>query len=197
VAERRPPGGVFATPRPARRGRVALAILLLVAAAGLLVWGLVRQRAPDPAPAALADFSLPAGWADRTAELAPRVKGVRPAYVFSGPVTGNFSADINIVRQPRAATDPPLGRLVELVQDQVRTELRAAVTAQPKPLRMGGEPALAYDYRYTAAGTKLRARQVAVYRGGNVVFVNFTSDERSFDRDVKALDRLTSSWRWR
>jgi hypothetical protein len=202
VAERRPPSGPFATaPRPPDRRRLVrlvLAGVLLAAAAGLLVYGLLARGARQaPPPAALAEFSLPAGWADRTAELAPRVRGTRPEYVFQGPGTAGFAANLNVVRQPRGPDDPPLARLVELVSGQVRTELRATPVGAPRPLSVDHEPALAYDYRYRAGGIPLRARQVAVYHGERVVFLNFTAHERSFTRDVRALDRMIATWRWR
>jgi hypothetical protein len=175
-----------------------LAGVLLAAAAGLLVFGLLARGGREPAQAAgLAEFSLPAGWANRTAELAPRVRGTRPEYVFQGPVSAGFAAGLNVVRQPRAPDDPPLARLLELVSAQVRTELRATPVGAPHTLGMDGEQALAYDYRYTADGTPLRGRQVAVYHGDRVVFLNFTAHERAFARGVRALDRMIATWRWR
>jgi hypothetical protein len=197
LASRRPPPGPFsaAPARPRGRGRLVAGIALLVVAVALLIFGLVRQQAPA-GETALARFSLPAGWTDRTAELAPKVPGVRPAYVFSGPATDGFAADINVVRQARGAADPPLDRLVTLVAAQVRTQLKATPAGKARPLTLDGEQALAYDYRYTTAGKKIRARQIAVYHAGSVVFVNFTTTDRVFARDAKALDQMVSSWRW-
>jgi len=172
-------------------------------AAALLVLGTVRVVGHDPgraaAPAAqppLARFQLPRTWVDRTAELAGRVKGVRPSFVFQGPVTDGFAADVNVVRQPRGPGDPPLDQLVELVAGQVSAQLGATRVGGPRVLALDGERAIAYEYRYQAHGLHLRARQIAVVRGDSVVFVNFTTTERVFARDVRALDQLVASWRW-
>ena len=205
ATRRRPPGPFAAEPAGGdrRRWRVAIGIGLGAAAVALLVVGTLRLAGQDPEPPApapvppLASFDLPRTWVDRTAELAGRVEGVRPSFVFQGPVTDGFAADVNVVRQPRGPGDPPLDRLVDLVAGQVSAQLGATRVGGVRRLTLGGEPALVYEYRYQAHGLRLRARQIAAIRGASVVFVNFTAHERAFARDVRALDQLAASWRWR
>ena len=210
ATRRRPPGPFAAEPgRGPGRGRLLAGAGLAVLAAALLVLGTVllvgRDAGPRAAPAPgaaagddrLASFDLPRTWIDRTAELAGRVKGVRPSFVFQGPVTDGFAADVNVVRQPRGSGDPPLDQLVELVAGQVSAQLDATRLGGRRVLALDGERAVAYDYRYQADGRRLRARQLAVLHGGSVVFVNFTTTERVFARDLRALDQMVASWRWR
>ncbi|HKE97652.1 MAG TPA: DcrB-related protein [Actinomycetes bacterium] len=189
-----PPGGV----RDRRRLRTVAGVLLLIAAVGLLALGVLRVRDRPPAAATpqLARFALPAGWTDRTAALAPRVRGVRPAFVFQGPVHGGFASNLNVVRERRGPQDPPLDQLVELVAASVATELGASPAGPRRRLVVDGAPAIAYDYRYRAGGRRLRARQVTLVHGEGVVFLNFTAAEGAFTRDVRALDQMVASWRW-
>jgi hypothetical protein len=201
-SERRPPDWPFvsaARARPWPRPRTVAGVLLLVVAVGLLALGVLLARdggRPDPAAQPLARFSLPAGWTDRTAELAARVPGVRPELVLQGPVHEGFAGDLNVVRERRGPQDPPLDRLVALVSAQVATRLRASLVGARTRLLVDGAPAVAYDYRYRARGHRLRARQVTIVHGGSVVFLNFTAADRAFARDVRALDQMVASWHW-
>jgi len=84
-----------------------------------------------------------------------------------------------------------------VVGAQVRGVLGASLIGAAGRLAVDGAPAVAYDYRYQARGVPLRARQVAVAHADRVVFLNFTAHERAFARDVRALDQMLASWRWR
>ncbi len=201
AASRRPPAGPFSASRGQVRrpaGRIVLAGLLLITAAVLVIAGVVlRAGGTDPAAdVPQAEFELPAGWTDRTDELADRVPEVQPDYVFQGPATDGFTADLNVVRQPLGAQDPPLPGLVALISEQVVDRLDAERVGETVELELGGTPALAYDYRYEINGMPVRARQVTAVRGDSVVFLNFTAHETAFDEQVPVVDALAGSWRW-
>jgi hypothetical protein len=197
-------------PPVARRppGQLALGILALLGAVALLVYGVVvalgggrgapadRPGNAAAAPPALARFDLPSGWEDRSRDLAGQVAGARPDFVLLGPVGNGFRSNLNVVRQPAGKDTPPLDDLVKIVSDKVKADLSAELVGRPRPLTLGGVPAVAYDYRYQADGRRLQGRQIVAERAGTVVFVNFTADQDAFKQHAEALDVVTRSWRW-
>lgn len=194
----RPPAGTRPAAGPAwlqGRTRVVAGVAALVLAVAAIGLGFVLALGGGDRDAGQVRFEVPEGWADRTEELAGQTPDVRPLKVFTGPETGGYVSRLNVVRRPREDGNPPLAQLAGLARRNLADTLDAQVSP-PRPLRLGGEDAFAYDYRYEADGTPLQGRQVVTYRGGDVVFLNLSAHQTAFGRDAAALDRVVASWRW-
>lgn len=149
----------------------------------------------DAGAASEITIDVPAGWADRTEELAGITPDVQPAKVFVGPTTGGYPSLMNVVHRPRDEGNPPLAEMAGLARDNIRDTLTADVGEQ-RGMTVGGQDAFAYDYTYESSGVPLKGRQIVTYHGADVLFLNFNAHRDAFDRDVAALDEVVASLRW-
>lgn len=133
----------------------------------------------------------PAGWKDVTRAV-ERETGAAFDVAYAGPTQDGSRTTLNVARSD-AGRDPSLPRLVAEGRREV-AELagRKLRFSRPSPVRVGGEPALRYDF---ASGGK-RVRQVGVVRDGGFYVVTLTATEATFPRALGRLDGVLRTWRW-
>ncbi|MDQ3915094.1 MAG: DUF1795 domain-containing protein [Actinomycetota bacterium] len=152
----------------------------------------VSRTAAGRRPVAYA-VELPVGWLDLTAAEEERV-GPLVVDVVLKPVTPS-EARIVVTRSVRFLEDPaPEDADITSIRREMLAEYgdRLAGTA---PARLAGEPAIRIDI---APGTDgLRSRQVAVMRGGQVLFASVTAKEPEWRAVLPVFGDVLASWKWK
>jgi hypothetical protein len=136
--------------------------------------------------------TLPVSWVDVTAGVEERQGSVLVDLVMEAQPPSE--ARIVVTRSLRYLEDPaPEGADIATVRRQIENELGDGVV-RSRSIRLAGEQAVAYDLAPGADG--LRSRQVAVMRGGQVLFVALTAPGREFDATLPVFQEVLASWRW-
>lgn len=136
--------------------------------------------------------ALPAGWIDATASV-PAQQGPLLVDVVMKP--GAISeARIVVARSVRFLEDPAASNAkVAGIRKGIEREYGDTL-ASSGLTKLAGEQALRLDVSPGADG--LRSRQIAVMRGGQVLFVSVTAPQTEWDATLRVFDRVLASWRW-
>lgn len=151
----------------------------------------VSRAAAGGAPVSYT-LTLPVGWLDLTAAV-QEDQGTLLVDVVTKPQTPS-NARIVVTRSARYLRDPAPERAdVTSVRRGIEREFGDAL-AHSRLVRLAGERALELDIAPGADG--LRSRQVAVMRGGQVLFVGLTASEAEWRSMLEVFDGLLASWKW-
>lgn len=155
-------------------------------------------------------YTVPGGWEEATgADI--EVGGFRPDSLVIAEREDDFTTNVNVVREnglpggvtvddyaeasvaglrdPAAAGLPP--ELVEVIEALSPTQI-----SELRDAELGGEEAVAWDYRATQDGRRVQIRQVAAVMDGAGYTVTLTMVPTGFDDGTGALDEVVKSWAW-
>ena len=136
--------------------------------------------------------ALPAGWVDLT-DSVQEDQGAVLVDVLMQPQAPS-EARIVITRSVRYLREPaPASATIASVRRGIEREFGEGLE-RSRSVRLGGEPAVAMDIAPGADG--LRSRQVAVMRGGQVLFVNLSAHRSEWPAMLPVLEQVLASWQW-
>jgi hypothetical protein len=154
-----------------------------------------EKTTSTPSPGTTYAVKVPSGWTDSTGKT--RTGAIRVDRLLIGPTVGGFRTNVNVIREPRRE-DASLDDVVKASQRQVEQAIGAKVgPGRPAALKIDGEPALSYTYRFRRSDKRLRGRQVQVFHAGQIYTVTLTSHARAAPDARRAFDSVLRSWRWR
>jgi hypothetical protein len=139
-------------------------------------------------------FSIaqPLSWLDLTASVQERQPPLVVDLVLK-PQTPS-EARIVVTRSVRFLADPaPAKADIGSIRREVLSEYGDSLAAS-RSARLDGEPAIRIDVVPGADG--LRSRQVAVLRGGQVIFVSLTAQDDEWQSMLPVFEDVLSSWKW-
>jgi hypothetical protein len=192
------------------RSLAALLVLAALAAAGC------GGDDGDPVEGDGYSYSTPDGWddfserAEEEDELSFR--GIRPDTVVVGETEDDFATNVNVVVQDgglpgditaRQFADANIAGLRSPAQAGLPPQVARSIEAldvrdvsRPEDAELGGEEAVAWEYRTTQGGRDLRVRQVVAVMDRSGYTVTLTALPTQFDDGVDALDQVAESWEW-
>lgn len=136
--------------------------------------------------------ALPAAWNDLTASV-PERQGPLLVDVVMKPQTPS-EARIVVTRSVRFMDDPaPPKADIGSIRAELEREYGDSLV-RSRSMRLAGEAAIALDIAAGADG--LRSRQVAVMRGGQVIFAALTAPAGEWGSMEKVFDDVLASWSW-
>ena len=151
----------------------------------------VSRSAEGRGPVAYS-VALPVGWLDLTASEEERQPPLVVDLVMK-PQTPS-EARIVVTRSLRFLEDPaPPAAQIRSVRRELLAEYGDSL-AGTRGLGLDGEPAL--EINVVPGSDGLRSRQVAVMRGGQVLFVSLTADRGEWDELVPVFEAVLASWKW-
>jgi hypothetical protein len=187
----------------------------LLALAALAAAGCGGDDGGDPVEGDGYSYSTPDGWqdlADAGGDEDVDFHGFRPDTAVIGEREDGFATNVNVVVQggglpPNITTRQFAQANIAGLRAPSRAGLPPEVAASiealnvreisvPEPAELGGEDALAWEYRSTQAGTELRVRQVAAVRDRTGYTVTLTAGPGQFEEGRDALDEVAGSWEW-
>jgi photosystem II reaction center protein PsbP len=138
---------------------------------------------------------LPHGWRDVTDSSRARIREPFDR-LFAGELQHNFRTNVNTLVRP---APPGLG--LHDVGQRAGAELRSGPNrvseiTRPRPLRIDGEGALAYDYRLQHRDPALRGTTALALRQGRLYLVTLTASARAFEPATRDFERILRSWQW-
>jgi hypothetical protein len=155
-------------------------------------------------------YALPDGW-EEAAGTDFEVGGFRPDSLVIGERENDFATNVNVIREgglpdgvtaaqyadvsiaglrdPVAAGLPP--EVAEMIEDIDPEQI-----SRPSDAELGGEEAVAWDYRSTQDGRDVRVRQVAAVMDGAGYTVTLTVLPARHEEGSGALDEVVESWTW-
>lgn len=140
----------------------------------------------------LFSVALPEGWIDATASV-PERQGPLLVDVVMKPASPS-EARIVVTRSIRFLEDPAAPDAdVSSVRRRIEQEYGDTL-ADSGLTKLSGEQALRLDIAPGADG--LRSRQLAVMRGGQVLFVSVTAPASEWRPTLAVFERVLASWRW-
>lgn len=150
------------------------------------------SRSATGGDAVLFGVTLPAGWVDVTSAV-QEDQGALVVDLVTKPQTPS-EARIVVARSKRYLRKPAPERAdVSSIRDEIEREYGDALE-DSSLVRLAGEEALELDLVPGADG--LRSRQIAVMRGGQVLFVGLTASATEWTSMQRVFDRLLESWKW-
>jgi hypothetical protein len=191
------------------RRRAALLALAALAVAGC--GG--DDEDEDPVEGTGYTYSVPDGWQDVSdrAEKELDVGGFRPDSLVIGDSEDDFATNVNVIREdgvPEGVTaaqyadvsiaglrDPVAAGLPPEVAETIE-DIRPEQISRPSDAELGGEEAVAWDYRSTQDGRNVRVRQVAAVMDGAGYTVTLTVLPARLEEGSGALDEVVESWSW-
>ncbi|MDQ3951730.1 MAG: hypothetical protein M3279_02020 [Actinomycetota bacterium] len=136
--------------------------------------------------------ALPAGWIDLTGSVEEN-QGAVLVDVLMKPQAPS-EARIVITRSVRYLERPaPESATIATERRGIEREFGDSLV-RSRAVRLGGVPAIALDVAAGADG--LRSRQVAVVRGGQVLFVNLSADRSEWASMLPVFEDVLASWNW-
>ncbi|HEX2196506.1 MAG TPA: hypothetical protein VHJ76_06225 [Actinomycetota bacterium] len=136
--------------------------------------------------------AVPPGWVDLTGSVEEN-QGAVLVDVLMKPQAPSETRLV-IARSVRYLRRPaPEDATIASVRRGIEREFGDSLV-RSRAMRLGGEPAIALDIAPGADG--LRSRQVAVVRGGQVLFVNLAAAESEWDAMLPVLEDVLASWQW-
>lgn len=136
--------------------------------------------------------ALPVSWNDVTAAVEERQGSVLVDLVMK-PQTPS-DARIVVTRSLRYMEDPaPANADIGSVREGIEREFGDSLV-RSRAIRLAGEAAVAFEIAPGADG--LRSRQIAVMRGGQVIFVSLTAPKPQWDAMLAVFDDVLASWKW-
>lgn len=150
------------------------------------------SRAADGREPVSFSVTLPVAWTDVTAAVPERQGSVLVDVVMKPQAPSE--ARIVVTRSVRFMQDPaPAGAGIGTVRQRIEREFGDSL-ARSRSIRLAGEAAVALDIAPGADG--LQSRQVAVMRGGQVIFVGVTAPRSEWPAMLDVFDRVLGSWKW-
>lgn len=138
--------------------------------------------------------TIPVGWVDVT----PTGSGERQGPVLVDLVAkpqAPSEARIVVTRSVRYVENPaPPGTGIESIRSDVEKEFGDSLTGSSS-VTLAGEKAVLLEIAPGADG--LRSRQIAVMRGGQVLFVGLVAPKSEWGSFVPVFDDVVESWKWR
>jgi hypothetical protein len=136
--------------------------------------------------------TLPVAWNDVTAAVEEKQGAVLVDLVMK-PQTPS-EARVVVTRSVQYLEDPaPANADIRSIRADIERELGDSLE-RSRVVRLAGEPALALDIAPGADG--LRSRQIAVMRGGQVLFVSLTAPRAEWKAMLKVFEDVVASWSW-
>jgi hypothetical protein len=136
--------------------------------------------------------TLPVAWTDVTAAVPERQGSVLVDVVMKPQAPSETR--IVVTRSLRFMQDPaPPDADIGTVRQGIEREFGDSLV-RSRPIRLAGEPAIALDVAPGADG--LQSRQVAVMRGGQVLFVSLTAPKAEWRAMLEVFDQVLGSWSW-
>jgi hypothetical protein len=133
----------------------------------------------------------PAGWKDSTERAEVKTNGEFEAVYEGTPVDG-ITPTIVISRIEQRKV-PTLQRATDLARKAVLTAFgKGSEPTVLVPERLGGEPALRFDYK---AGPK-RARYLQAKHGKRLFGLTLESAPAAYARNLETFEALRASWKW-
>lgn len=152
----------------------------------------MSRKAAGRGPVAYS-VELPFGWLDLT-ELEDDVVGPLAIDLILTAADAT-EARIVVTRSVRFLEDPaPANADIASIRREMLAEYGDSL-AGTKPVTLDGEPGMQIDLKPGAHG--LRSRQVAVMRGGQVLFAAVTVPQREFETTLPVFEDLLASWSWK
>jgi len=158
-------------------------------------------------------YSVPGGWQDVSdrAEEELEVGGFRPDSLVIAERENDFATNVNVIREgglPEGVTaaryadvsiaglrDPVAAGLPPEVAETIE-DIKPEQISRPSDADLGGEEAVAWDYRSTQDGRNVRVRQVAAVMDGAGYTVTLTVLPARLEEGSGALDEVVESWSW-
>jgi hypothetical protein len=171
------------------------------------------EEDPDPVEGTGYSYSVPEGWDDVSdqAEDQIEVARFRPDTLVVGEREDDFTTNVNVVREggvPEGVTpaeyaevslaglrDPAAAGLPPELAETVE-QLNPTGISEPRDTELDGQEALAWTYRSTQDGRRVRVRQVATVMDGAGYTVTLTALPAGFEDGAAALEEVVESWRW-
>jgi hypothetical protein len=152
----------------------------------------LSRKAAGRAPVAYS-VELPFGWLDLT-ELEDEVVG--PLAVDLILTAGDATkARIVVTRSVRFLEDPaPAEADIGSIRRELLGEYGDSL-AGTRPVTVDGEAGIRIDLKPGADG--LRSRQVAMMRGGQVLFASVTAPKQEWETTLPVFDDVLASWAWK
>jgi hypothetical protein len=192
------------------RRLAALLALAALAAAGC------SDEDGDPVEGNGYSYSVPNGWNEFSEEAqedpGADFHGSRPDTAVIGEQRQDFTSNVNVVVQEdslpgnlttQAFADANIAGLRTPAQAGLPREVEESIErldvrgiSKPEEIELGGEKAVAWEYRTTNFGSDLRVRQVAAMMDGAGYTVTLTTVPGRFEEGLAALDEVVESWRW-
>jgi hypothetical protein len=187
---------------------------LALVLAGLAMAGCDRsEEDADPVEGTGYSYSVPEGWEDVSEQAEDEVGIARLSAdtLVAGDRVDDFRTNVNVVRErgvPEGVTadeyaELSLAGLRDPAAAGLPPELAAAVgdlnptaISEPSDTELGGHEALAWSYRSTQNGRRVRVRQVATVMDGAGYTVTLTARPAGYEEGAAALGEVVESWRW-
>ncbi|MFN2588241.1 MAG: hypothetical protein ABR613_09000 [Actinomycetota bacterium] len=136
--------------------------------------------------------ALPVGWLDLT-EAEQGVVGPLVVDLVMKPAAPSETR-IVVTRSVRFLQDPgPATADVTSVRGGILSEYGETLAGSGRA-QLAGEPALRIDVAPGAGG--LRSRQIAVMRGGQVIFLSVTAPRSEWRTALPVFEDVAASWKW-
>ena len=166
----------------------------------------------DPVEGTGYAYSVPEGWDDVSDQAEDQIEVARfsPDTLVVGAREDDFTTNVNVVREggvPEAVTpqeyaevslaglrDPAAGLPPELAATVER--LNPTGISRPGEIELDGQEAVAWTYRSTQNGRRVRVRQVATVMDGAGYTVTLTALPAGYEDGAAGLEQVIESWRW-
>lgn len=138
--------------------------------------------------------AIPRHWSNGAALVSP--SSINLQYVVTGPSSGGFLTNINVVREPTSSSD--LDAITRASIKGVRA-LFSTITRMSAlhPLTVGGSPARAYNYfAHSSSHRHIHVQQIVVLHGGYAYTITDTALASQYTGSVSALEQVVRGWRW-
>jgi hypothetical protein len=192
------------------RRLAALLALCALAAAGC------SDEDGDPVEGNGYSYSVPDGWHDFSEEArddpAANFHGSQPDTAVIGEQRDDYTSNVNVVVQEeglpgnlttKAFADANIAGLRTPAQAGLPPEVAESIErlnvrdiSEPEEIELGGEEAIAWEYRTTNFGSDLRVRQVAALNDDVGYTVTLTAVSGRYKDGLEALDEVVETWEW-
>jgi hypothetical protein len=158
-------------------------------------------------------YSVPEGWDDVSDQAEDQVEVARfsPDTLVVGAREDDFTTNVNVVREggvPEAVTpeeyaevslaglrDPASAGLPPELAETVE-QLNPTAISEPREVELDGQEAVAWTYRSTQNGRRVRVRQLATVMDGAGYTVTLTALPAGYEDGAAGLEEVIESWRW-
>ena len=189
--------------------------LAALALAALAVAGCSDEDG-DPVEGNGYSYSVPDGWDDFSEEArddpGADFHGSRPDTAVVGEQRDDYTSNVNVLVQEeslpgnlttQAFADANIAGLRSPAQAGLPPEVAESIESldvrdisEPEEIELGGEEAVAWEYRTTNFGSDLRVRQVAAVMDGVGYTVTLTTGSGRYEDGLEALDEVVETWEW-
>jgi hypothetical protein len=159
---------------------------------------------PVPGQAVTGDgyaFAQPDGWPDRASEVGGQFRGQDTELLHAltqGPGVVTLAEGGFVVIQRSAPAPGDLRGSVQGVLDPITASGgRAEQIGQPIDIELAGQDAVAYEFVVTGQTVELRGSGVSTIHSGRLYSIVATSPASTFGTVERAIEEVTTTWRWR